>query len=119
MADNGLETPVIGVALDGTGLGADGRIWGGEFLVADYRDYKRAGHLEYLPLPGGDAAVKRPRRTAIGYILTLLGENALNTVIASEPKQSRLASIGQVSEVEIEVIKRQVERKINSPKANK
>ena len=115
MADNGLETPVIGVALDGTGLGADGRIWGGEFLVADYRDYKRAGHLEYLPLPGGDAAVKRPRRTAIGYILTLLGENALNTVIASEPKQSRLASIGQVSEVEIEVIKRQVERKINSP----
>ena len=115
MADNGLDSPVIGVALDGTGLGADGRIWGGEFLVANYRDYKRVGHLEYLPLPGGDAAVKRPCRTAIGYILTLLGENALSTVIASEAKQSRLASIGQVSKVEIEVIKRQIERRVNSP----
>jgi hydrogenase maturation protein HypF len=124
LADNGLESPVIGVAFDGTGMGADGNIWGGEFLVADYRNFRRAGHLEYLPLPGGAAAIKRPRRTAIGYVLTLLGENALNTVIASDlpakawqagAKQSQLASIGQVTEVEIEVIKRQIERKINSP----
>jgi hydrogenase maturation protein HypF len=134
LADNGLESPVIGVAFDGTGMGADGNIWGGEFLVADYRNFRRAGHLEYLPLPGGAAAIKRPYRTAIGYILTLLGENALNAVIASDlpacspydfgrrakawqagAKQSQLASIGQMSEVEIEVIKRQIERKINSP----
>jgi len=115
LADNGLESPVIGVAFDGTGMGADGNIWGGEFLVADYRNFNRAGHLEYLPLPGGAAAIKRPYRTAIGYILTLLGENALNAVIASEAKQSQLASIGQVTEVEVEVIKRQIERKINSP----
>jgi len=115
MADNGLDSPVIGVALDGTGLGVDENIWGGEFLVADYRKFRRVGHLEYLPLPGGDAAVKRPYRTAIGYILTLLGKGALDAVIASEVKQSRPASIGQVSEVEIEVIKRQLERKINSP----
>ena len=115
MADNGLESPVIGVALDGTGMGVDGNIWGGEFLVADYRNFRRAGHLEYLPLPGGAAAIKRPYRTAIGYILTLLGENALNAVIASKAKQSQLASIGQVTEVEVEVIKRQIERKINSP----
>ena len=115
MADNGLESPVIGVAFDGTGMGGDGNIWGGEFLVTDYRDYRRAGHLEYLPLPGGAAAIKRPRRTAIGYILTLLGENALNAVIASGAKQSQLTSIGQVTEFEVEVIKRQIERKINSP----
>jgi hydrogenase maturation protein HypF len=115
LADNGLEGPVIGVALDGTGMGADGNIWGGEFLIADYRNFNRVGHLEYLPLPGGDAAVKRPRRTAIGYILTLLGENALNAVIASQAEHSQLTSIGQVGEVEIEVIKRQIERKINSP----
>jgi len=115
LADNGLESTVIGVAFDGTGMGADGNIWGGEFLVADYRNFRRAGHLEYLPLPGGDAAIKRPRRTAIGYILTLLGENALNAVIASKAKQSQLASIGQVTEVEVEIIKRQIERKINSP----
>jgi hydrogenase maturation protein HypF len=115
LADNGLESPVIGVAFDGTGMGADGNIWGGEFLVADYRNFRRAGHLEYMPLPGGAAAIKRPSRTAIGYILTLLGENVLNTVIASEAKQSQLAYIGQVTQVEIEVIKRQIEKKINSP----
>jgi hydrogenase maturation protein HypF len=119
LADNGLESPVIGVAFDGTGMGADGNIWGGEFLVADYRNFRRVGHLEYLPLPGGAAAIKRPYRIAIGYILTLLGENALNAVITTlnevKGKQSQLASIGQVSEVEIEIIKRQIARKINSP----
>jgi hydrogenase maturation protein HypF len=115
LADNGLESPVIGVAFDGTGMGADGNIWGGEFLVADYRNFRRAGHLEYLPLPGGAAAIKRPYRTAIGYILTLLGENALNAVIESEAEQSQLASIGQVTEVEVEVIKSQIEKRINSP----
>jgi hydrogenase maturation protein HypF len=119
LADNGLESPVIGVAFDGTGMGADGNIWGGEFLVADYRNFRRVAHLEYLPLPGGAAAIKRPYRTAISYVLTLLGENALNAVIATlnevKGKQSQLASIGQVTQVEVEVIKRQIERRINSP----
>ncbi len=115
MADNGLENPVIGVAFDGTGMGADGNIWGGEFLVADYRSFHRVGHLEYLPLPGGTAAIKRPYRTAIGYLLTLLGGNILDAVIAGEAKQSPLTSIQQVSDVEMEVIKRQLERRINSP----
>jgi hydrogenase maturation protein HypF len=119
MADNGLDSPVIGVALDGTGLGTDGNIWGGEFLIADYRNFNRVGHLQYLPLPGGDAAVKRPYRTAIGYVLTLLGENALNDVSATlngmEGRQSQLASIRGVSAVEVEIIKRQIERKLNAP----
>jgi len=119
LADNGVESPVIGVAFDGTGMGADGNIWGGEFLIADYRSFRRAGHLEYLPLPGGDAAINKPYRTAIGYILTLLGENGFNAAIAAlndvKGKQSRQASIGQVGEVEIDIIKRQIERKINSP----
>jgi len=106
LADNGLESPVIGVAFDGTGMGADGNIWGGEFLVADYRHFRRAGHLEYLPLPGGAAAIKRPYRTAIGYILTLLGENALN---------QDLPAMREADDTEIEVIKRQIERRINSP----
>jgi hydrogenase maturation protein HypF len=106
LADNGVESPVIGVAFDGTGMGADGNIWGGEFLVADYRNYKRAGHLEYLPLPGGAAAIKRPYRTTIGYILTLLGENALS---------HDLPVMREADDMEIEVIKRQIERKINSP----
>jgi hydrogenase maturation protein HypF len=119
LVDNGLKGPVIGVSFDGTGMGADGNIWGGEFLFADYHSYRRAGHLEYLPLPGGDAAVKKPYRTAIGYILTLLGEDALDAVAATlnqvKGKESQLASIGRVTEVEMEVIKRQIERKLNSP----
>jgi hydrogenase maturation protein HypF len=106
LADNGLESPVIGVAFDGTGMGADGSIWGGEFLVADYRNAHRAGHLEYLPLPGGATAIKRPYRTAVAYVLTLLGENALNHV---------LPVMKEADDMEIEVIKRQIERKINSP----
>ena len=105
MADNGLQSPIIGVTLDGTGMGADRYIWGGEFLVADYKGFSRLGHLEYLPLPGGDAAIKRPYRTAIGYILSLSGENALR----------RLAFMEQVSKVEVEIIKRQIERRLNSP----
>ena len=115
MADNGLESAVIGVAFDGTGMGADGNIWGGEFLVADYRDYKRVAHLEYLPLPGGVAAIRRPYRTAIGYILTLLGECTLDAIYARAAKQSQLSSIGKVKEVEMNVIRQQVKKRINSP----
>ena len=79
---------------------------GGEFLVADYRSFRRVGHLQYLPLPGGAAAIKRPRRTAIGYILTLLEDNALN---------HGLSVMKEADDMEIEVIKRQIERGINSP----
>jgi hydrogenase maturation protein HypF len=71
MAEHGLNGPVIGVAFDGTGYGEDGAIWGGEFLVAEYKSYQRAGHLEYFPLPGGDAAIKRPARTALALLWSL------------------------------------------------
>nr|WP_231333330.1 carbamoyltransferase HypF [Actinomadura graeca] len=67
LADNGADGPVIGVAFDGTGLGADGTLWGGEFLVADLRGYRRAGHLAPVPLPGGAAAVREPWRMAAAY----------------------------------------------------
>src|SRR5262249_9981960 len=54
MAENGLDQPVIGVAWDGTGYGTDGAIWGGEFLVGDYLGFRRAAHLRYVGMPGGD-----------------------------------------------------------------
>ena len=109
MVDNKVETPVIGVALDGTGYGSDGRIWGSEFLVADYKGFQRMGHLEYLPLPGGAAAIKRPYRTAIGYLIKLLGEDSIS------PK---LAFLKQVDAVEIGLIKRQIQTGLNSPLAS-
>jgi hydrogenase maturation protein HypF len=70
MAENGLngEHPVIGVSFDGTGYGDDGNIWGGEFLIADYTGYQRAAHLAYMPLPGGDKAVKEPWRLALALL---------------------------------------------------
>ncbi len=73
MAEHGLDGshPVIGVSFDGTGYGADGSIWGGEFLIADYARFERAAHLEYFPLPGGDAATRRPSRTALGLLHAL------------------------------------------------
>lgn len=70
MAENGLtgSRPVIGVAFDGTGYGDDGAIWGGEFLIADYARYRRAAHLAYTPLPGGDKATREPWRIALAYL---------------------------------------------------
>ena len=70
MLDNGLplgET-VLGVSFDGTGFGDDGAIWGGEFILANYYGYKRLAHLEYTPLPGGDAATKKPARIALAQL---------------------------------------------------
>lgn len=70
MAEHGLpsDASVIGVALDGTGYGEDGSIWGGEFLYATYQSYQRLYHLEYFPLPGGDAAIRQPAKIVLAYL---------------------------------------------------
>ncbi|HUO52792.1 MAG TPA: carbamoyltransferase HypF [Gemmatimonadaceae bacterium] len=68
MAEHGVTTRVVGLAFDGTGYGDDGRVWGAEWMVADLRGYERVAQLRYAPLPGGDAAVRRPWRTALGYL---------------------------------------------------
>jgi hydrogenase maturation protein HypF len=104
LADNGIEGPVIGVSLDGTGYGTDGNIWGGEFLDADYQKFTRAAHLEYLPLPGGALVIKKPYRTAIGYLLALGIE-----------LDEKLPFSKQIAPKEIGIIRDQVKKKINTP----
>jgi hydrogenase maturation protein HypF len=73
LADNGEPGPVIGVAFDGLGYGTDGTIWGGELLVADLEGFRRAGHLEVVPMPGGAAAIREPWRMAAAWLDAALG----------------------------------------------
>jgi hydrogenase maturation protein HypF len=67
--------PVIGVALDGTGYGTDGTIWGGEFMIADINQFKRVAHFATFPLPGGEAAIREPMRAALGLLVAAFGES--------------------------------------------
>jgi hydrogenase maturation protein HypF len=73
MAENHLRGDVIGVAFDGTGFGTDSKIWGGEFMIADFAAFSRRGHLRYVLLPGGDAAVRQPWRMALSYLRDTFG----------------------------------------------
>jgi hydrogenase maturation protein HypF len=76
MAENGLERKVIGVAFDGTGYGTDDNLWGGEFLIADIDGFERAGQFNYMSLPGGEAAIREPWKTAVSCIMDACGEKA-------------------------------------------
>jgi hydrogenase maturation protein HypF len=109
MAEHGL-CEAIGLALDGTGYGTDGRIWGGEVLIARLGETNSAGferfaHLEYVPMPGGDAAVKEPWRMAFA---------ALHAADFDVESEQMLALLG-AERNEARVLKRMIERKINSP----
>jgi hydrogenase maturation protein HypF len=83
MAENHLQGKVIGVAFDGTGYGTDGQIWGGEFLIADFAGFERRAHLRYIPLPGGDAAVRQPWRAALSCLRETFGEQIPERAFAS------------------------------------
>jgi hydrogenase maturation protein HypF len=106
LADNGTVEPAVGVALDGTGYGSDGKIWGGEFLLVSREGFKRKAHFEYLPLAGGDSAILNPYRLAIGYLYAVLGNEGL------EPG---LAPLRAADEFEIELIKKQIDQGLNTP----
>ncbi len=106
MADNMLNESVIGVALDGTGYGSDGAIWGGEIMICDYQSYKRKFHLEYMPLPGGDASIRHPLRLAWAWLascgikdknisITALEEQVLTAQLKSGFRVFQTSSAGR------------------------
>lgn len=75
MAEHNLEGPVLGIAMDGTGYGPDGSVWGGEFLLCKGEQYQRLAHIHEAPLPGGEKAVSEPWRQALWYIRNYYGND--------------------------------------------
>ncbi len=105
MAENHLREKVIGIAFDGTGYGTDGQIWGGEFLVADFGGFERRGHFRYLPLPGGDSAIREPYRMAVSYLYDTFGP---------EFRDLGIELLERISGKRIEIIVKMIERRINT-----
>ncbi len=106
MAEFQLDEKVIGISFDGTGLGDDGNIWGGEFLICDLNEYQRFTHFEYIPQPGGDAVSKHPWRMMLAYLHHYFGDEVV----------SRFPLLFKgIDEAEIEGILFLLKSKVNSP----
>jgi hydrogenase maturation protein HypF len=88
MAEHGLDEPAIAAAFDGTGYGTDGKLWGGEFLLARYTDFERLATLTPVPLPGGEAAIREPWRMALVYLWNVFGEKALEIGVPAVPPRN-------------------------------
>jgi hydrogenase maturation protein HypF len=107
MAENELAAPVLGVSWDGTGYGLDATIWGGEFLRVDATSFTRVGHFRQFRLPGGEAAIKQPRRTALGVLYQMLGESVF--------LRQDLLPIRNFTEDELGVLRQMLGKGVQSP----
>jgi hydrogenase maturation protein HypF len=103
MAEHGLTGAAIGLALDGTGYGTDGRIWGGEVLIARLGGFERFAHLDYVPMPGGEAAIREPWRMALGALL------------AAGFEVEEAATLVGATEKDARVLAQMIERSVNAP----
>lgn len=110
VADNALVGPVLGVAFDGSGYGGDGTVWGGEFLRVDGVNVRRIAHLRPFALPGGERAVREPRRAAAGLLFELLGESVFD--------EGDFAPLAGMPAAERRIIRRMLARGINSPRTS-
>ena len=107
MAEHGLEPPVLGVSWDGTGYGTDGTVWGGEFLLVTGEGWKRVAHLRPFRLPGGEAAVREPRRSALGLLHAAFGADAF--------AMTDLAPVAAFTPAERKPLAVMLERGLNAP----
>ncbi len=106
MAENLIDGRVIGLALDGTGYGTDGQIWGGEALIAGYATFERAAHFAYVALPGGAAAIREPWRMAVSYLVQAFGEDFLTLDIPF---------VRELQRGKAELVLRMIAQRVNSP----
>ena len=105
MAEHHLEASVIGLSLDGTGYGTDGRIWGGEVLIVRLDGFERFAHLDYVPMPGGEKAIREPWRMALGHLHAAgidVESPQVITLLGAKPRDAH-------------VLKRMIERNLNTP----
>lgn len=107
MAENHLEPPLLGVAFDGAGLGSDGTVWGGEFLMITGDNFERVAHLRQFRLPGGDAAAREPRRAALGLMWEIFGEATFDMV--------NLDTIASFTSEERRVLRTMLRKGVNAP----
>jgi hydrogenase maturation protein HypF len=109
MAEYGLDEQVIGISFDGTGLGDDQSIWGGEFLICDLTDYQRFSHFAYVPMPGGDKSAEEPWRMGISYVYKMFGRECLNY---------DLPFLNQLDMGKLELLLSAIDRGINCPQTS-
>jgi hydrogenase maturation protein HypF len=107
MAERGIQSEVLGIAWDGTGYGHDGTIWGGEFLLTDLLNCRRFAHLNLFALPGGEQAIKEPRRSALGLLFSLCDGHW--------EEYNDLPCVKAFNSQELHIIQQMIKQKINSP----
>jgi hydrogenase maturation protein HypF len=106
MAEKGIDEEVIGISLDGTGFGTDDNIWGGEFMIADLKDFRRFTHFDYVPMPGGDKATDEPWRMAFSYIYKYFGDSF---------DYKSLPLFDSIDNSKLSLIKEMIIQNVNSP----
>ena len=109
MTEHGIAEPVIGLAFDGTGYGTDGRIWGGEILLSRLDRFDRLAHFDYMPMPGGNAAVKEPWRMAVSYLHHAFGERLWDL---------KLPLFRDIEKRKIQFILDMIEKGVNCPETS-
>jgi hydrogenase maturation protein HypF len=112
MADNELEAPVLGVAWDGTGYAGDGTVWGGEFLKITAGGFERVAHFRHFCLPGGESAAREPRRSGLGVLSEIFGEELFTK------KRTTFHSISAFTKSERETLAQMLRRGVNCPRTS-
>jgi hydrogenase maturation protein HypF len=106
MAENEIDEEVIGICMDGTGFGSDENIWGGEFMIADLKGFRRYSHFDYIPMPGGEKAIEEPWRMAFSYIYKYFGDSF---------DYESLPLFNSIDNRKLLLVKEMVNKHLNSP----